>query len=65
MRVQAVGSGADVGDGGGERGLAVVDVPDRPDVEMRLVWGLVFKAHRLLYHLTLGLRVMKKKPSRC
>jgi len=23
--------------------------------------GLVFKAHRLLYHSTLGLRVMKKK----
>jgi len=23
--------------------------------------GLVFKAHRLLYHLTLGLRVIKKK----
>ena len=23
--------------------------------------GLVFKAHRLLYHLTLGLRIMKKK----
>jgi len=23
--------------------------------------GLVFKAHRLLYHPTLGLRVMKKK----
>jgi hypothetical protein len=34
--------------------------------------GLVFKAHRLLYHLTLGSRVIKKKkksgplrPSRC
>jgi len=25
--------------------------------------GLVFKAHRLLYHSTLGLRVMKKKTS--
>jgi len=23
--------------------------------------GLVFKAHRLMYHSTLGLRVMKKK----
>ena len=23
--------------------------------------GLVFKAHRLLYHSTLGLRVIKKK----
>ena len=23
--------------------------------------GLVFKAHRLLYHTTLGLRVIKKK----
>ena len=23
--------------------------------------GLIFKAHRLLYHSTLGLRVMKKK----
>jgi len=23
--------------------------------------GLVFKAHRLVYHSTLGLRVMKKK----
>jgi len=27
----------------------------------RLRGGLVFKAHRLLYHPTLGLRVMKKK----
>jgi len=26
--------------------------------------GLVFKAHRLLYHSTLGLRVIKKKKSR-
>jgi len=26
--------------------------------------GLVFKAHRLLYHSTLGLRVIKKKRSR-
>ena len=24
-------------------------------------WGCVFKAHRLLHHLTLGLRVIKKK----
>ena len=24
-------------------------------------FGLVFKAHRLLYHSTLGLRVLKKK----
>jgi len=26
--------------------------------------GLVFKAHRFLYHLTLGLRVIKKKVCR-
>jgi len=26
--------------------------------------GLVFKAHRLLYHSTLGLRVIKKKKKR-
>ena len=26
--------------------------------------GLVFKAHRLLYHTTLGLRVIKKKKTR-
>jgi len=26
--------------------------------------GLVFKAHRLLYHSTLGLRVIKKKKRR-
>ena len=26
--------------------------------------GLVFKAHRLVYHLTLGLRVIKKKKFR-
>ena len=35
LRVEC--SGADMGDGGGERGLAVVDVPDRPDVQVRLV----------------------------
>ena len=27
--------------------------------------GLVFKAHRLLYHSTLGLRVIKKKKMDC
>ena len=27
----------------------------------RFLGGLVFKAHRLLHHLTLGLRVIKKK----
>ena len=27
--------------------------------------GLVFKAHRLLYHSTLGLRVIKKKKKVC
>ena len=27
----------------------------------RFPGGLVFKAHRLLYHFTLGLRVIKKK----
>jgi len=27
--------------------------------------GLVFKAHRLLYHSTLGLRVIKKKKKEC
>ena len=27
--------------------------------------GLVFKAHRLLYHSTLGLRVIKKKKKGC
>jgi len=27
----------------------------------RFLGGLVFKAHRLLYHSTLGLRVIKKK----
>ena len=30
----------------------------------RLQGGLVFKAHRLFYHSTLGLRVMKKKRMR-
>jgi len=29
--------------------------------EMRLLGGLEFKAHRLLDHSTLGLRVLKKK----
>jgi len=27
--------------------------------------GLVFKAHRLLYHSTLGVRVIKKENNRC
>jgi len=27
--------------------------------------GLVFKAHKLLYHSTLGLRVIKKRKKRC
>ena len=27
----------------------------------RFLGGLVFKAHRLLYHSTLGLRIIKKK----
>ena len=38
--------------GGGEDGLRNVQ---------RFRGGLVFKAHRLLYHSTLGLRVIKKK----
>ena len=29
--------------------------------EQHLIRGLVFKAHRLLYHSTLGLRIIKKK----
>ena len=32
----------------------------KSDVQ-RFRGGLVFKAHRLLYHSTLGLRVIKKK----
>ena len=38
-----------------------------PDVQNRLLrfrGGLVFKAHRLLYHSTLGLRLIKKKKNR-
>jgi len=34
-------------------------------VVQRFRGGLVFKAHRLLYHSTLGLRVIKKKRRRC
>ena len=36
---------------------------ERPNVK-RFRGGLVFKAHRLLYHPTLGLRVIKKKRKR-
>ena len=40
----------------------------RPDESsgpvQRFRGGLVFKAHRLLYHSTLGLRVIKKKKTR-
>ena len=32
-----------------------------PEVALRFRGGLVFKAHRRLYHSTLGLRVIKKK----
>jgi len=34
--------------------------PPNPAVK-RFRGGLVFKAHRLLYHSTLGFRVIKKK----
>jgi len=33
----------------------------RPIARLRFRGGLVFKAHRLLHHSTLGLRVIKKK----
>ena len=36
------------------------DVPPIDDVK-RFRGGLAFKAHRLVYHSTLGLRVIKKK----
>jgi len=32
-------------------------------MNLRFRGGLVVKAHRLLYHLTLGLRVIKRKRS--
>jgi len=35
-------------------------IPNRGNVK-RFRGGLVFKAHRLLYHSTLGLRVIKKR----
>jgi len=39
-----------------------VDAPGKVDVdeEKRFRGGLVFKAHRLLYHSTLGLRVIRR-----
>ena len=41
-------------------------VPESPDLGLvkRFRGGLVFKAHRLVYHSTLGLRVIKKKKNR-
>jgi len=55
-----------------ERGTPVREDPLGPDarrVHLESEWrdvqrfrgGLVFKAHRLLYHSTLGLREIKKK----
>ena len=46
--------------------VARVVLPPRADLRLEeeaLLFrgGLVFKAHRLLYHSTLGLRVIKKK----
>jgi len=45
------------------RGCGVPETRLLPEAR-NLTWfrgGLLFKAHRLLYHSTLGLRVMKKK----
>src|SRR5205823_1650926 len=53
----SVERGHHVGDGGGERGLAVVDVTDGADVEVLL-------AHDFLPGCAPGRRVKKKKPPR-
>ena len=48
----------DAGKGGG----AIFALAYSPDgLQVRFRGGLVFKAHRLLSHSTLGLRVIKKK----
>jgi len=61
------------GGGGGVRAAARIprlDPQTRGSGVQRFRGGLVFKAHRLLYHSALGLRVIKKKrrcmdPSSC
>jgi len=45
--------------------LSLVLLPVHQSVPARFRGGLVFKAHRLLYHSTLGLRVIKKKKKTC
>ena len=45
------------------KGLGFLRVDGFRNVK-RFRGGLVFKAHRLLYHSTLGLRVIKKKKVR-
>jgi len=45
---------------GAEKGPGSPKLPDSSDVQ-RFPGGLVFKAHRLLDHSTLDLRVIKKK----
>ena len=50
-----------------KRRQAALEVVERrlgPGEDLRFRGGLVFKAHRLLYHSTLGSRVMKKKRRR-
>ena len=44
-----------------QEGCAVVEHSGRHRNVRRFRGGLVFKAHRLLYHSTLGSRVIKKK----
>ena len=53
--------GSDVRDSGGEHRRQHRPVP----ATRRFRGGLVFKAHRLVYHPPLGLRVIKRKKEAC
>ena len=62
-RVDGVGFRVSVRASGLGSGLPSL-APSRERMTRNVKWfrrGLVFKAHRLLYHSTLGLRVIKKK----
>jgi len=61
FRVKSVGLG--VGGFGMHHSLPHVSTPPHgaAPLQLRFRGGLVFKAHRLVYHSTLGLSVIKKK----
>ena len=44
-----------------EEGEELRETPPEREFDLRFRGGLVFKAHRLVYHSTLGLGVIKKK----